>query len=442
MGLTIITSNPDGHEGTPDRDDPRVYHDHRGKFDCCLASAEALAGLTAPASAAALRPRAADGSPLDPIVIRPVSLDAPDGAILAVHSAGHLEGLRLASEQVNARRVNGEAAALDFSFGQEAAISPGTYAAARSSVAACIEAVALATRIERNPTFALAWPPGHHAEGPGPDGSKDLAMGFCYLSNAAIAAKYARDIATRLDPSRPNRVVVIDIDNHSGNGTTKALANEENLMAVDLRYRSPWCEASQRYVDFRWNPGRNDVSVARQYPYDRNDAKLGTAAHPASEAPNVITLDFWGQASSEERERDPLTRGAGPAALPEEVLERFINEAMPAIRAFAPDVVILSVGLDSAANDPLGGLGFTPGVFYALTRGLRLAFPEAAHVGVLEGGYDPDNWVRCLQPVLLALHENPADEISRTRMFRRYAADFAADARVKAYWEGQRQARP
>ena len=123
-------------------------------------------------------------------------------------------------------------------------------------------------------------------------------------------------------------------------------------------------------------------------------------------APNIASIEFEGQQK------------------PEVIMECFIAEVLPLIRDFSPDLVLWSVGLDSAMGDPLGGLGNLPSSFYSLPRGVRLAFPQARHGGFLEGGYDELRWFTCLPPALLALHEDPRDTQDRCKFFSRYRSAF------------------
>jgi acetoin utilization deacetylase AcuC-like enzyme len=234
-------------------------------------------------------------------------------------------------------------------------------------------------------------------------------MGFCYLSNAAIAAKYAREHRIRARRGEPNRVAVIDIDHHRGNGTGAGAAGESDILFVDVVYKSSYDEVRRCYTD---GDGVDPVSgryinSGKEYPYTRDDASIGARAHRVVTAPNILSLEM-GQSTAEQ------------------IMERFVTEALPRIRAFKPDVILWSLGVDSALGDPLGGLGNLPSSFYTFTRGMRLAFPNARHGGVLEGGYQPENWARCLKPALLGLHlpaNNPPD---RSKFFARFRDRFTA----------------
>lgn len=109
---------------------------------------------------------------------------------------------------------------------------------------------------------------------------------------------------------------------------------------------------------------------------------------------------------------------------PYAIMERFLGEVIPKVVEFSPDLILWSVGLDSAMGDPLGGLGNLPSSFYTMIRGLRLAFPDARHGGLLEGGYDKLRWFTCLPPALLAMHERVQDTIDRCKAFGLYRRAF------------------
>jgi histone deacetylase 6 len=251
--------------------------------------------------------------------------------------------------------------------------------------------------------FALVWPPGHHAE-------RSLAMGFCYLSNAGLSALYARDHALQIRPGHSNRVVVIDIDHHRGNGTASVLAHEADTLFVDISYRAPYDALRQRFTDGKYDPSADRYPDAgKEYPYSMPDTDHGLKPHPMATAPNIVSLEFEG---IQEDHRI--------------IIDRFLDEVVPKILDFEPDVVLWSVGLDSARGDPLGGLGNLPSSFYTFIRGMRITFPHARHGALLEGGYDEQRWFTCLPPALLALHDDPHDSQNRYNTFKNYRDAFAS----------------
>lgn len=372
--------SPFAHLGTRDRDNPANRYDFPGKANGLLEAAMELRDYVAkPIS------QERHGPPLKPITILGSARFADESQLLKVHTPEYLEALKVATKTSRDLAANGEDPYVH--FGKEADVTPGTYEAARHAVGTAFDAIDVALQREETSAFALVWPPGHHAE-------PDQAMGFCYLSTAALAASYARDHAVRVRPGHPNKVVIIDIDHHRANGTAKSIAGREGLSLVDVTYRSPYDEVKRRYLD-----------DAREYPYTQDDLSLGISRHPVCSAPNVFSLEFVG-----------FQRATT-------IVDTFVSDALPFVRSAKPDVVLWSLGLDAAQGDPLGGLGLLPSAYYTLIKGMRLAFPEARHCGVLEGGYDQRLGGRCLKPSLMAFHDEPSH--ARSRLFKRYRESFA-----------------
>jgi acetoin utilization deacetylase AcuC-like enzyme len=412
MALTIISNEQafipksNGtkyrHLGTRDRYNKSIQFDYPGKAMGCLDAARMLQNRTLPEPISAPLGRLVDGQgkPLAPIKLASTTR-MPTLADLEVgHDAQYLKKLAECVLQSQARAAAGEDPYIS-DFGTEADVTPGTLDAARLAVGAAFDALdLLLSSSQQDTAFGLVWPPGHHAE-------RDLAMGFCYLSNIALAALYARDHSSRLRPGHNNRVVVIDIDHHRGNGTAHVLASQPDTLMIDISYRSPYDHIRKRFTDGRYDSEHDRYrQTAKEYPYSHPDTDWGFKAHPMVRADNVLSFEFEGEQT------------------PDAIMGRFVDQVLPTIKDFAPDVVLWSLGLDSAMGDPIGGLGYLPSSFYTMIRGLRIAFPSARHGGLLEGGYDEQRWFTCLPPALLALHEDPHDALNRCKVFSRYRPAF------------------
>jgi acetoin utilization deacetylase AcuC-like enzyme len=412
MSLTIVTNEPcfdpdvhsagDRHLGTRDRFNAAIQFDYPGKAIGCLAAARMLQSRTLPEASSTILGPIVDGNgkALDPIRLVSSSRMPELKDLERGHDAPYLRNLAESVVRSKACADAGEDPFLK-DFGKEADVTPGTLDAARCAVGAAYDAIDILLQSPNGDTaFGLIWPPGHHAE-------RDQAMGFCYLSNAALAALYARDHTVQLRPGHCNRVVVIDIDHHRGNGTADVLANESDTLLIDVSYRSPYDESRQRFTDGKYDPIQDRyLQAGNEYPYSRPDKDWGLEAHPMAVAPNIVSIEFEGE------------------QMPRSIMERFIGDVLPILRNFSPDVVLWSIGLDSALGDPIGGLGNLPSSFYTMLRGLRLAFPSARHGGLLEGGYDELRWFTCLPPALLAFHDNPSDIANRCRAFGKYRNAF------------------
>ena len=174
-------------------------------------------------------------------------------------------------------------------------------------------------------SYALCRPPGHHA-------FADVAGGFCFINNSAVAAQHLRRSAMR--------VAIIDVDLHHGNGTQGIFYARPDVLTVSIH-----------------------ADPVRFYPF------------------------FWGHADE---------RGEGPGLgynlnlpLPRKTADEGFLAALDAgikrVRAFAPDAIIVALGLDAFEGDPFGGLSVTTPGFAKI--GEKLGGLKLPTVIVQEGGY-------------------------------------------------------
>lgn len=206
-------------------------------------------------------------------------------------------------------------------------LSPGSLEAVMRCVGAACAGVDDVVAGEASNVFCATRPCGHHAEA-------DQAMGFCVFNQAAIAALHARE------QHGLQRVAVVDFDVHHGNGTQNSFYDDP-----DLFYGS--CHQAQFY------PGTG-------------------ARHETGVAGNIVNV--------------PFPRGTGSAVF----RAAMTDQLLPALRKFAPELLIISAGFDAHHLDPLGGLQFTDDDYHWITRELMKVADESADgrvVSVLEGGY-------------------------------------------------------
>ena len=213
------------------------------------------------------------------------------------------------------------------------ALDPDTVLAPRSAEAALRAAGAAVAAVDAvlsgkdRRAFCAVRPPGHHA-------TRDTAMGFCFFNSVAVAAAHA--LATH----GVSRVAVADFDVHHGNGTQAIFAREPRVLF-----------ASSHQVPLYPDSG---------FPAERGVGNVHNAPLPPG-ADGVAFRAVW---------RDVL---------------------LPAIDAFAPQLVLVSAGFDAHARDPLAQLGLAADDYAWVTRELvALADRHAGGrvVSLLEGGYD------------------------------------------------------
>jgi acetoin utilization deacetylase AcuC-like enzyme len=218
-------------------------------------------------------------------------------------------------------------------------IDPDTYCTDRSydvalrAAGAAVEGVAAVCSGSARSAFAIVRPPGHHA-------TRDRAMGFCLFNNAAIAARAAQS-AHGL-----GRVAVVDIDVHHGNGTQDVFYDDPSVLYCSLH---------------QWP----------LYPGTGRRAETGEGAG-AGATVNV-----------------PLP----PATTGEEWLAAFDEVVAPALRAHAPELIVVSAGYDGHRADPLANLRLDTATYAEVARRLAAIAAETAGgrtIWVLEGGYDLD----------------------------------------------------
>jgi acetoin utilization deacetylase AcuC-like enzyme len=204
-------------------------------------------------------------------------------------------------------------------------IAAGTWTAVRSS-ADCALTGAHHLAGGAPSAFALCRPPGHHA------GARAMG-GFCYLNNAAIAAQYLRDHGA-------GRVAVLDVDYHHGNGTQSIFYDRGDVFFASLH---------------------GDPKV--EYPFflghvDERGRGEGLGANRNFPLP-------WG------------TTGAEYCVA--------LDAAIADIARFAPDSLVVSLGVDTFVEDPISHFELVSADFTAIGR--RIASLGKPTLFVMEGGY-------------------------------------------------------
>jgi acetoin utilization deacetylase AcuC-like enzyme len=229
----------------------------------------------------------------------------------------------------------------------DTAVVPSTWAAALHAAGGAVALVDALLGGAASVGVSALRPPGHHAE-------PERAMGFCIFGNVAIAAERARSA------HGAERVLILDWDVHHGNGT-------ETIFAAD--------------------PGVLFVSI-HQWPLYPGTGPASFAGVGAGEG---FTVNL------------PVPGGSGDPVYSSLVA----HVAAPLIRAWEPQLVMISAGFDAHHADPLATCEVTEAGFAGMTAAVRRAADAVgAPVGVvLEGGYDLGalaGSMAALMPVLVA----------------------------------------
>ena len=204
-----------------------------------------------------------------------------------------------------------------YAMAGETSISAGTWEAARA-----------ASHVEKGAraAFALCRPPGHHA-------ARDLYGGYCFLNNAAIAAQFLRDRGA-------DRIAILDVDFHHGNGTQDIFYDRSDVL----------------YVSLHGDP-------AHAFPYFS-----GYADETGAGAGTGCTMNL------------PLKPGTGFAAW-----SQALTSALERIRGFAPDALVVSLGVDTFEQDPISFFRLKSEDFS--TYGRMIGAGKWPTLFVFEGGY-------------------------------------------------------
>ncbi|HEU4498718.1 MAG TPA: histone deacetylase family protein [Sphingomicrobium sp.] len=268
--------------------------------------------------------------------------------LLNVHDQGYVHFLRTAYGEWRASGRDGDAIgytwpvarrrALNFdridaklglySYDAATPIAEGTWEASYWSAQTALTALGAILNEEARTGFALCRPPGHHA-------GRDYCGGYCYLNNAAIAAEHARRSG--------RRVAILDIDYHHGNGTQDIFYGDAEVLFVSIH-----------------------ADPTTDYPF------------------------FWGHADETGEGEGvgktlnlPLPRGTD--------INRYgkaLEEALEAVGAHQPDLLVLSFGADTFEEDPISHFQLRKDDYRTIAQ--RITATGLPVLVVMEGGYAID----------------------------------------------------
>ncbi len=265
--------------------------------------------------------------------------------ILAIHDADFVSFLSTAWEEWKATGAKGEAIACTwparrmvqicpndingklgyYCLATETSISEGTWEATLASANVALEG---ADRLaDEKVLFSACRPPGHHA-------AIDLYGGYCFLNNAGIAAQYLLDKGTE-------RIAILDVDYHHGNGTQDIFYTRDDVLFISLH-----CDPMDEFPNF-----------------------LGYANETGEGAGEGYNLNF------------PMKPGTKF-----DEWRANLKQALDRISDYAPDALIVSLGVDTFKNDPISQFKLESDDF--TTYGADIAKLGLPTLFVMEGGYD------------------------------------------------------
>jgi acetoin utilization deacetylase AcuC-like enzyme len=204
-------------------------------------------------------------------------------------------------------------------------IGAGTWAASVGAAGCALAAADVAAR--GGDAYALCRPPGHHAYAA-------RAGGHCYINNSALAAQRLRDAGAA-------RVAVFDIDSHHGNGTQGIFWDRADVLTVSLH-----------------------ADPSRYYPW-----YVGFAGERGAREGEGCNLNL------------PQPFGSG-----DDTWLAALEDGIAAVRAFAPDALVVALGFDASKHEPLAALNVTADGFARAGQAIgRIGLPTAI---CQEGGYN------------------------------------------------------
>jgi acetoin utilization deacetylase AcuC-like enzyme len=207
-----------------------------------------------------------------------------------------------------------------------------TFQTALLAVGGILEAARRVMGRELDNVFCAVRPPGHHAE-------VDRALGFCFLNNVAIAARYLQA------EGGVRRIGIIDFDVHHGNGTQHIFERDPTVFYYSIHEHPTFA-----------------------YPGTGREFEKGL------EAGYGYTLN------------SPVLPGYGD----EEYRVLIEKDLIPAFDRFQPEVILVSAGFDAHEDDDMSNINLsTSGYSWIMNRVMGLAerYAQGRLISILEGGY-------------------------------------------------------
>ncbi|XP_031628963.1 histone deacetylase 6 isoform X2 [Contarinia nasturtii] len=251
--------------------------------------------------------------------------------ILTQHTQGQYDILKATENETNESKLEELSSHYDAIY-----IHPTTFQLSKLAVGSTIELVERILHDEVQNGMAIIRPPGHHA-------MKAEYNGYCFFNNVAIAAQHA------IDHCGANQILIVDFDVHHGQGTQRMFYNDPRVLYFSVhRYEHGTFWPNLRESDFDCIGEDNGTGYNFNVPLN----KTGMS--------NADYLAIWQQI------------------------------LLPVAAEFAPNLIIVSAGYDSALGDEKGEMEITPACYAHLVSPL-MTLANGRVAVVLEGGYCLDS---------------------------------------------------
>lgn len=262
-----------------------------------------------------------ESSPLAPYLKKISPRKAEMNRVLAVHDEDYLSSFE--GTCISGREFFGHP---DNRLGYD------SYEIALLAAGGCLNGIDIIENGESELVFCCVRPPGHHAE-------TAQALGFCFLNNVAIAARYWKDVHGK------ERILIIDWDAHHGNGIQEVFEHDPDVFYISIHEHPTF-----------------------SFPGTGYSNETGTGAGEGA------TLNI------------PLPPGSGDEA----ILNALKGPAGEAVKEFRPEAIIVAAGFDAHVMDDMSGLAYTTKLYGYL--GTFMAFWAERYckgkvLSILEGGY-------------------------------------------------------
>jgi acetoin utilization deacetylase AcuC-like enzyme len=274
---------------------------------------------------------------LDQAIERREATPAALADLELAHSRMHLAALRGLSDNLRDDVAAGGPAHAQID--PDTSINVHSWDAILMAAGAAIDATDAVMAGEMVNAFCAVRPPGHHA-------GREKAMGFCFVNNVAVAAKYA------LERHGLKRVAIVDFDVHHGNGTEDIVAGDERILMCSF-YQHPF--------------------------FPEGDHR---------QAPNLVNLPV-----------PAYTKGM-------DIRELIDMMWLPRLDAHRPEMLFISAGFDAHREDDMGQLALNENDFAWITLRMKEVAQRHAKgriVSCLEGGYSLSALARSVEAHLRVL---------------------------------------